>query len=379
MVKPKKRINKNGTISWKIEVCVKGQRAAGSFDTHLDAVIWADRQEKIFRGEIKPGPGTVGSGDMLFSLAADRFIIESRTIVAPSQISSYENSLLQLERSFGKKVLMSEITPQDVSSHILKRMTVDDVGPASIRNELSFIRSVYRKAKEWGINFPSPELEIKRPRAKMRSREERLDNIIKPAEIEAIFAEAQKRPNNLYLYLKFLLYSGMRPSEAAMLLWKRRAVSEEKRATKAFQHIGYVDLERGGFSKVGTKTADKRFVPAHPIAQQIIEELRATSPDDKQLVFLDDKYLDQQNGYKYYRRTFRTTTAHALINGDALRSDIDFYSFRHTFRTRLEECGVSTAIAETIIGHNDKSFKFTYIHMSDEKLIETIKLLRYDL
>lgn len=337
--------------------------------------MWIDQVEDSIRNGT-PMDGELPQGDMLLYEAMERFIVESRTLVSKSQIKSYENSELIYRRTFAKNKTMAGVTHQDMAGHVLKRMTEDGVGPSSIRNELSFMRGVYTKAIEWGISLPSPELAIKRPKAKMRSREDRLDNIIKPDELTEIFKRSSRSRNNLYYYLKFLLYTGMRPSEAACLYWDRLPRAVEKEAEKKKLPVGFVDLARGGFSKVGTKT-EKRFVPAHPEAIKIIEELRKSRPDDKKMVFLDDKYIGRHMAYKYYRRSFQTVSSNAVDGEEDLREEITFYSFRHTFRSRLEECGVSTAFAETIIGHSDRSFKFTYIHLSDEALINAVTLLDY--
>ena len=60
--------------------------------------------------------------------------------------------------------------------------------------------------------------------------------------------------------------------------------------------------------------------------------------------------------------------------------DIIIYSFRHTFRSTLETCGVSTAVAEMIVGHDETGdFKFTYIHLTDADLVREIARLEYSL
>lgn len=363
-----------GEVRYRVQLCIKGKRASKVFDRQLDAAIWQDETERLLKGGVSIGD-RVAPGDMPWSEAADRFIIETRKTVAQSQSTSYGYAALQLGKSFGRK-LMSDITHQDVAAHVLKRMTVDEVGPSSIRIELAFIRSVYSKAKEWGVNYPSPELSIKRPKAKMKSREESLDRIISTDELNAIFTEAKKRQNNLYDYLLFLLHTGMRPSEAAELHWRRLPAREEKEAMRNLLSVGYVDLDRGGFSKVGTKT-EQRFVPAHPVAITIIEKMRESAPKEQRLVFLENKYLGSDRAYRYYRRTMRTTLDNAQLNGEKLRRDITFYSFRHTARSAMEVCGIQTAMAETIIGHNDRSFKFTYIHISDEDLVREIGRLAF--
>lgn len=363
-----------GSIRYRVQLWINGQRASKVFNNNLDAAIWQDETERLLKGGVSIGD-RIAPGDMLWSEAADRFIVETRKSVAQSQTTSYGYAALQLGKSFGNRK-MSEITHEDCAAHVLKRMTVDEVGPSSIRIELAFVRSVYAKAIEWGVKYPSPELNIKRPKAKMKSREERLDLIVSIDELNAIFAEAKKRENNLYHYLLFLLYTGMRPSEAAELYWQRLPAREEKEAIRNVQAVGYVDLDRGGFSKVGTKT-EKRFVPAHPVAIKIIETMREFAPKDQRLVFLPNKYLGSDRAYLYYRRTMRTTLNNAVVNGEKLRNDITFYSFRHTARSAMETCGISTSVAETIIGHNDRSFKFTYIHLSDADLVREIGKLEY--
>ncbi len=365
---------KKGTIRYRVQLCINRKRASKVFDTNLDAAIWQDETERLLKGGVSIGD-RVAPGDMLWSDAADRFITETRKSVAQSQTTSYGYAALQLGKSFGKKK-MSEVTHEDVAAHMLKRMTVDEVGPSSIRIELAFVRSVYAKAVEWGVKFSSPELDIKRPKAKMKSREDRLDRIISIDELNAIFTEAKKRENNLYHYLLFLLYTGMRPSEAAELYWKRLPAREEKEPIRNMMSVGYVDLARGGFSKVGTKT-EQRFVPAHPVAIKIIETMRETAPKEQRMVFLPNKYLGSDRAYRYYRRTMRTTLNNAVVAGEKLRKDISFYSFRHTARSAMEACGIQTAVAETIIGHNDRSFKFTYIHLSDEDLVREIGKLQF--
>lgn len=372
----RKTKTQKGYIRYRAELCVKGKRASKSFETMVDAALWHDKQEKLMRDGIS-FDDNVTHGDMLFHEAADRAIIERRKAVSAAQTKSNEFSAMQLVTSFGKKKKMSEITPQDVSLHVLKRMTENNVGPSSIRAELSFLRTVYTKAIEWGVSYPSPDLNIKRPKAKMRQREERLDQVIKPYEITSLLTEAKKRKNNLYNYLLFLLYTGMRPGEAAHLYWERLPAKEEKEANKNFLPVGYIDLNRGGFSKIGTKTG-QRFVPGHPEAIKIIEYLKKHRGKDQKLVFLENKFLNVDRAYRYYRRTMRTTVSNAVIGERKLRRDITFYSCRHTARSRMEECGISTAIAETIIGHQDKGFKFTYIHLSDEVLVDEIKKLYFE-
>lgn len=102
------------------------------------------------------------------------------------------------------------------------------------------MRRVYEHAAGWEINFESSEKDIKRPKRKQLSREDRLDKVASPDELNAIFRSARFRRNNLYLYLRFLLFTGMRPSEAATLYWERLPAKQEKEEIKNNRSIDLV-------------------------------------------------------------------------------------------------------------------------------------------
>jgi len=369
-----RRYKTKGGVKYRAEIMYRGHRASKVFDSQLDAAVWYDKTERMLKQGIVP-ENEVAPGDMLFLEAADRFIVEARAAVSRGQIKNYQFATRQLLASFGQRVKMSQITPQDVAAHMIKRMNGDGVGPSIIRLEMSFIRLVYTRAINWGINLPSPELTIKRPRNKRKSREDGLDLLISAEELAAILAEAKNRQTTLYPYLLFLLYTGMRPTEAASLYWEKLPVKDEREAIKKGLPAGFIDLARGGFSKVGTKT-ESRFVPAHPVALAVVAQL--PRPEGKKLVFLDDKYVGRDRAYLHYKRALQTTLAKARRpDGQPLRGGINFYSFRHTARSAMPRCGIPTEVSETIIGHQDKSFKFTYIHLTDADLVREIAKLSY--
>jgi len=368
-----KRKGKYG-VKFYVQVCVNNQRAGKTFDTLSEAARWQEETEALMRAG-KPPVGEIAADDMLFSEASDRAIKESVGKVSKGQIENYRYAQAQYLKSFGEVATIGKISKPDVATHMLRRSNEDGVGVSIIRTELAFLRSVYVKAETWGYSYQSPELTIKRPRPKMKSREDALNRVVKADELAAILDEAKKRKSNLYQFLMFLLYTGMRPSEAASLRWARMPIREEKEAIKSMLPVGYVDLKRGGFSQVGTKT-ETRFVPAHPVVIDLLGKVQRE--EGKQLVFLDDFFAGKARAYLHYRRSMLTTIKNArLPDGSRLRDDIDFYSFRHTARSAMSVCKIPVEIAETIIGHQDRSFKFTYIHLSDDDLIREIGKLKY--
>jgi integrase len=340
--------------SYHARIMVGGQRVRATFSTRWEAERWEEETRKA--GKI--GDPLVNAPEMSFEEAGGRYILGAD--VGKGQRENYKFALQSLLQSFGDATL-SEIRDHDVLKHIAKRKA-EGIGSSRLRLEMSFIRLVYNHARQYGIALSSPEIAIKRPRDKPASREDRLNMIVKPNELAAIMEAAEQR-GNLRDFLIFLLYTGMRPSEAAGLLWE--PARDEKRRIKAELPIGYFDPDRGGFSRIGTKTIT-RFVPGHPEAMAAV--LR--QPRDRQWVFVNDG--DKRQPYLTYRRQWRTISAQL-----GLREGLNFYSFRHTARSQMSRCGISTEIAETIIGHQDSSFKFTYIHLEDADLIEAISRLRY--
>ena len=124
----------------------------------------------------------------------------------------------------------------------------------------------------------------------------------------------------------------MRPSEAAELHWERLPAKEERILENKRKHIGYVDLDRGGFSRVGTKT-ETRFVPAHPVAINILSRLTKVSkyvflPERKKLPAGNqpkDHAKQPDRPYSFFRRSFETARAKAKIDVKTIKS----YIFQH--------------------------------------------------
>jgi integrase len=369
-------------VKYLAQVCVDGERPSKTFDTLSEAARWEEETKKRLRSG-KPLEGEAAPGDMHLGEAMDRFI-KSATGKSDNTIRDYRYSQTQLLKYFGEKALLSEITTPDVSQYISKRMGQDGIGASKIRAELTMIRLTYEKAVEWGVSYVSPEKLIPRPTERRKSREDKLTRVIGPEEMISLLGEAMNRPNNLYWFLLFLLYTGMRPSEAASLHWERLSSKEENALYNRKKHIGYVDLERGGFSRVGTKT-ESRFVPACPKAIEILNNLSRESsyvflPDRSKLpVNNQPRDFDKQpdRPYHFFRRSFETARSRAQIDGKQIRQDIDFYSFRHTARSRMATCGIQDSAAEAIIGHADKEMQATYTHWDDSGLIDEINKLSY--
>lgn len=363
----------DGTV-FRVRISYRGKSYTATRDELKDAIEWRDDSRRRLKSGL-PLEGDIPQGDMAFLKASDKFIL-SASDRSPSTISMYNFAQSQFLKYFGQKILLSEITPLRMHDYLGQRRGVDHVGPSKLYQEMSFLRMVYQAAGGWGIRIASPEKDIPRPKRPQLSREDKLDRVIKADEMILLLDEAKKRPNNLYYFLLFLLHTGMRPSEAAALRWERLPIPEEKTRRKAKRHIGYVDLARGGYSRIGTKTGT-RFVPAHLIADKIIKYLKKERDkngenEKNQMVFIPTTHKQRNRPYLFYRRTFETARTKSGI-----RQNVDFYSFRHTARSRMAVCGVQDSAAEEIVGHEDKKMQKVYTHYEDTDLVREIAKLDY--
>lgn len=383
------RVGRDGTESYRVRLINNGKTYSATRDTLTEALSWRDDAKYKLKNNI-PLDGDVPSGDMTIGKATDKFISGS-TGKAESTVRGYVWSQTQILKYFGEDTLLSSITQSRIYDYVSHRTHKDGVGASKIRQELSLIKMVYDTAKSWDIDIDSPERNINRPRKQKLSREEKLERVIKIDELipflekvrsgnphkwitkEAYHKKFYDRNKKLYLYLIFLLHTGMRPSEAAFMRWDKPTAKYIKEARLKKYHAGYVDVARGGFSNIGTKT-QPRFVPGHPIAMQIIKSIKR----DGSFVFIPDEHGQKRKPYRYYRSAFETARSNTLLkDGGKLRGNIDFYSFRHTARSRMAVCGVQDSAAETIIGHEGDKMQAVYTHYDDGDLIEEIKKLNY--
>ncbi len=368
-------------LVYRIRVTYKGKKYSATRDTPEDALTWKkDTLARLKSG--KPLQGDIADGDMKFSDASGK-LISSRGDRSKSTIEGYQWAELSILKYFGNNVLLSEVTPVRVYEFVDYRRNTDHVGASKIGQELSFIRQVYQNARGLGSTLQSPELDIKRPKKLERSREDQLARVIKKEELTCFLETVRQRKQELYLFLIFLLYTGMRPTEAASLRWKALDGRDDANARLAKEHRGFVDFTRGGFSKVGTKT-NPRFVPGHPVAMKIIKTLQKKQKNQKKedlkrkFVFILDEHGQKDRPYLFFRTVFRNAKRDSRKDdGTKLRSDIDFYSFRHTARSRMGVCGVQDSAAETIIGHEGNKMQAVYTHYEDDDLINEIKKLDY--
>lgn len=320
-------------VTFRAEICVRGVRRSATFDRRSEAYAWAEAAEAALRrGEALPGEAP--PGDRLFVEAVDEYqaALERRPKLSPASVRMYYGCASRLRVAFAGRTLGS-ITREDVERYRDRRL--ETVGPASVRHDYTFLRGLYQYARvEWGLALPCPVDDVSAP-APPRNREIRLT----PAEIGRLldYCCASRTPL-LYSYVRLLLLTGMRPSEAAALEWEQVRIGER-----------VIRLTR-------TKTGRPRDVPLARPAVELLRRLRLEMWGAR-LFFVDGAAVPKIPS-EHFSSQFLRAVRRAGLAGRGLT----LYALRHVAASYLVMGGVDLATVREILGHTSISTTMRYTH-----------------
>jgi integrase len=163
-----------------------------------------------------------------------------------------------------------------------------------------------------------------------------------------------------------LYYTGMRPSEVFELDWKevdfsRRMIVLPPTRTKEGKNLNQKILR------------DKR-VPMHQVVHDLLWAMRHEGGEN--VVKLSGLVFTHK-GRTITRGTKRKGWAH-IVKSTGLEG-VQMRDLRHTFKTNLAFSGVDRTIRNAIVGHATRlPVEDLYIHITDEKLLEAVDLMRFD-
>lgn len=337
------KINRKFGPVWRAALCVKGRRVSATFDSHAQALTWAEESEALLRAG-QPLPGELPADDMDFGQAVDRYTMA----VAPGKKINTrrldQEIGRRLIRYFGEKTIQT-IAPQDIVAYRDYRM--QRVGSSSVIQDLSFLSCMYRMARvEWGLDVTYPGAEIRRPAAPKH----RLV-LLTPKQIDTLLDYCcDSKSENLYCYVLLLLHTAMRPSEAAGLRWYQVLFDS-----------GMIDLTE-------TKT-DPRRVPMTATIRKALTHHQVLRHPENPYVFLpsDAKYREQP--HRFFRRAFDNAVRYAGIDNFTL------YGLRHSAASYLIMNGVDIRTVADIMGHRNISQTMRYTHFLDGHKIAAIQAI----
>lgn len=183
--------------------------------------------------------------------------------------------------------------------------------------------------------------------------------------------------NNANLLI-FIIYTGLRVSEAIELKWSDFDLTEGKERVTVSKNTVRVKSENGGYKTktTTTKTASgNRTIPLSKQALQVIEYEHSINPTHKK----DDYVFITKNGSKNASRQNVNRTLKCIMARAGC--SIDYctpHELRHTFGSLLLRKGVDIKIVSKLLGHKDISVTYNvYIHILQEQEVDAIGKLDF--
>ena len=343
--------------SWRVEICIDGDRESATFDTKALAKEWADRRST----ELRQYNGQVGSLSSR-TLLADLLKEARRTKPALSrtrrtgEVEKYRIDRL-LKHSFCQKEV-SKLTEYDFIEYRQDRENAG-VSCSTIRRELGIVRTIFNqliKRRQLAYNPVSPVL-----RSLPRDRE--IASILSGEDFR-VFEYAHEELNNkstrnpwLFWALKLAGETGLRKAELLGLRWS--AIDFAKHVA-TIKQVDDLPDKKGNRTTEGTKNGDpEREIPLSPEAIGLLRSIpRANDPE------LSDHVIPityNALGCAYKRLKRRAKLAYR------------WHDLRHTAATNFLERLKNVAHVALITGHKDWRSLKRYTHpkaSSVAKLLE---------
>lgn len=154
-------------------------------------------------------------------------------------------------------------------------------------------------------------------------------------QVTAILEAADSAGHGWGLACRIALYTGLRYGDVATLEWTD------------------IDLGKGVIRTTPNKTAKHKIVVEIPVADPLRTALEQSPIKDGELFpGMAEYYPDQYTPFKFAR----------VLKKAKIAGKYTFHSFRHTFRTRLGEAGVSDEIAKRLGGWTNDKMAGHYDH-----------------
>jgi integrase len=276
----------------------------------------------------------------------EKYFADARTLKRPAVIVNELNYSRKFIAILGDRQLSSidlETMTQWRSELLRLRDDGKRISNTTYNIERRFLHAAFNKAISWGYLKDNPVTDLK-----MLPVEERR-NFLKDEEIKRIFelidadiADPNKRWNVAYnrrfrLFVEFLLHTGLRRSEALNL------------------RPEHIDLDKGVIYVEKTKSKKSRPIPLNPRAKALLIQ----AGDD----------LFSALSVQTVSHKFNDLLKRLGIQG------LKLHSLRHTFATRLVQCGADIYAVKELLGHADIRTSMVYAKANVETLRAAVERL----
>lgn len=233
---------------------------------------------------------------------------------------------------------LDSITSETVAAYAAQRQAAGLVA-GTVNRELRVLRRVLRLAVEWG------ELE-RAPRVQMVSGEKRRDRVVSDEELARYLTCASPLLADVATLLND---TGLRPDEAHRLDWS---------------DITFVNGRHGNLRvRYGKTAAARRQLPLTPRLRALltVRWTAAGRPEEGWVFPAPTKsgHIDHSTLKKQHRNALKLSGVRGFL----------LYSFRHSFATRIAPHVDAWTLCK-IMGWSSLSVAMTYIHSSDDRVLE---------
>jgi integrase len=331
----RKRANKDGSVSYRVDVRLKGfppQRA--TFGRLTDAKKWASQTESAIRE------------GRYFRTS------ESRKHTLQDAIDRYSQSVLPHKKDHRKQRAQLQWWGQAIGAYTLADVSPallgehrDKLGlersPATVVRYLAALSHVFTVVvNEWGWAEGNPLRKVtkpKEPRGRVRFLSDDLPDGTKGERTRLLEACRESKNPFLYTIVCLALATGMRQGEILNLRWRD------------------VDLTRGRITLHETKNDERRVVPLVGHTLELLKQHSRVRRLDTDLLF---------PGRNREHPIFIRAPWLAVVDGAGI-DDLRFHDLRHSAASYLAMNGASLAEIAEVLGHKTLAMVKRYSHLSE--------------
>jgi len=340
MASIRKRENKSGDISYRVEVRLKGfppQRA--TFKRLTDAKKWVQQTESAIRER-----RYFKTTEALKHTLSDAIKRYRESVLLHKKDQRKQKAQLNWWDNELGAFTLADVSPALIAAARDKLST--DRAPATVVRYLAALSHVFTiTINEWEWIEDNPIKKVRKPkeprgRVRFLSEDEDLPNgtLIKGERTRLLSACKESKCADLYPVVILALSTGMRQGEIMGLRWPD------------------IDLKQERIILHETKNGERRSVPLIGYAKNILEERSKVRQFDTNLVF---------PGKKHQSPTFIRTPWNAAVKAAEIEN-FRFHDLRHSAASYMLMSGASSGEIAELLGHKTLQMVKRYAHLSDK-------------
>lgn len=318
---------------WYLDFTFEGKRHREFGGYTLTQARSALAKRRIERLNVKLGfVKSLKKPDVPFEKFADEFL----ELYSKQNKRSWKRDVTSLKtlKPFFKGQLLQDIGPEDIERYKAKRLA--EVSAATVNREVSYLKTLFTKAVEWGRLETSPGTNVKK--LKEANYKER---ILTQDEAEILLSRTNPRARPVLI---LALNTGMRRGEILSLRWEN------------------VDFHKGFIFIEDSKSGRSRNIPINNL---VFEALKGI-PRQSEFVFFS---AATQNHITSVTAAFKSACRRSGIKG------LRFHDLRHTAASWMVMGGADLVTVSKLLGHSTIQMTMRYAHPTPESMKKAVSIL----